>query len=182
MLAKSLGCFTSRATRISLKRRSEPVASKPMVRFLLVGDGTAAAQSRTPDSRGRMNALFPARWAFAGRRKFPPWLPRWISWSNHEPAGGARRAFVQRPLAGKPVVGFDIDGAREVEVDVHDGRLVPPRDSRALAAALQRLTGRPALNPPRRAGEGPVQKEWFCHQLHDPRSSAPSTTPEEVTD
>ena len=53
---------------------------------------------------------------------------------------GLARALPQGMLAGKPVVSFDVDGAREV-VDATTGILLPPRDVPALAAALDKLAG-----------------------------------------
>ena len=66
---------------------------------------------------------------------------------------GLARALVHGLLAGKPVVSFDIDGAREVVLDGVTGYLVPPRDCGALAAALQRLAADRALRT-RLGGQG----------------------------
>jgi glycosyltransferase involved in cell wall biosynthesis len=48
-------------------------------------------------------------------------------------------------LTGLPVVATDIRGSREEVNDGNTGLLVPVRDPKALAAALQRLAGDPAL-------------------------------------
>jgi glycosyltransferase involved in cell wall biosynthesis len=57
---------------------------------------------------------------------------------------GLARALPQAMLCGKPVVSFDVDGAREVvETDV-TGILVPPGDLPRLQAALLRAIRDPA--------------------------------------
>ncbi len=52
---------------------------------------------------------------------------------------GLARALPQALLCGKPVVSFDVDGAREVVRDDETGYLVPPKDTGALVTALERL-------------------------------------------
>jgi len=53
---------------------------------------------------------------------------------------GLARALPQAMLAGKPVVSFDVDGAREV-VDAQTGILLPPKDVAGLALAVETLAG-----------------------------------------
>lgn len=57
---------------------------------------------------------------------------------------GLARALPQGMLAGRPVVSFDIDGAREV-VDRETGVLVPVKDVEALVEALRRMIRNPDL-------------------------------------
>ncbi len=56
---------------------------------------------------------------------------------------GLPRAAVQGLLAGRPVVAFDCDGAREVVIDGVTGRLVRPRSVAGLRAAVDSLLGLP---------------------------------------
>ena len=58
---------------------------------------------------------------------------------------GLARALPQALIAGKPVVSFDVDGAREVVLDGQTGFLVPPEDVAGLASAIGRLVGDPGL-------------------------------------
>ena len=51
---------------------------------------------------------------------------------------GLARALPQGMLAGKPVISFDIDGAKEV-VNENTGRLLPPEDVDALTEASREL-------------------------------------------
>jgi glycosyltransferase involved in cell wall biosynthesis len=77
---------------------------------------------------------------------------------------GLARAIPQAMLAGRPVISFDVDGAREV-VNGQTGVLVPPKDVAALTDAIRRLT----RNPDRRfllgAGGRELCKARFDHHL-----------------
>ena len=57
---------------------------------------------------------------------------------------GLARALPQAMLAAKPVVSFDVDGAREV-VDAATGILLGPRDTAGLQGAINTLAGDGAL-------------------------------------
>ena len=52
---------------------------------------------------------------------------------------GLARALPQALLCGKPVISFDVDGAREVIINDKTGYLVPPKDIPALIAAQEKL-------------------------------------------
>jgi glycosyltransferase involved in cell wall biosynthesis len=52
---------------------------------------------------------------------------------------GLARVLPQAMIAGKPVVSYDVDGAREVVLSDRTGFLVQPHDVRGLAEALIRL-------------------------------------------
>ncbi|MBN2211075.1 MAG: glycosyltransferase family 4 protein [Sedimentisphaerales bacterium] len=52
---------------------------------------------------------------------------------------GLARALPQALLCEKPVISFDVDGAREVVIDDQTGFLIPPRDVKALIDAQAKL-------------------------------------------
>jgi glycosyltransferase involved in cell wall biosynthesis len=58
---------------------------------------------------------------------------------------GLARTLPQALAVGRPVVSFDVDGAREVVFDDTTGYLVPAKDVDGLTAALERLLGDAAL-------------------------------------
>lgn len=62
------------------------------------------------------------------------------SW--HEPLGVA---YMEAMACGTPTIGTDAGGVPELIRDGIDGLLVPPKDPEALADALMRLAGDPAL-------------------------------------
>src|SRR3989475_31083 len=60
---------------------------------------------------------------------------------------------------GVPVIGSDLGGITDIVVDGQTGLLVPPQDSAALAAALERLaTDRDLAKRLGEAGAGPVRR------------------------
>ena len=58
---------------------------------------------------------------------------------------GAPKVLIEAAACGKPIVTTDVSGCREVVRHNHNGLLVPPRDSRALADALRKLINDPGL-------------------------------------
>lgn len=58
---------------------------------------------------------------------------------------GLPKSLIEAAACGLPLVTCDAPGCREVVTDGVDGLLVPPRDARALAAAIARLLDDPAL-------------------------------------
>ena len=58
---------------------------------------------------------------------------------------GLARALPQGLIAGKPVVSYDVDGAREVAIPGETGCLLPPKSIGPLAEALIELAGDAAL-------------------------------------
>src|SRR5204862_3589654 len=54
---------------------------------------------------------------------------------------GLARALPQALIAGKPVVSYDVDGAREVCITGETGFLISPRDITAMSSALAELAG-----------------------------------------
>ncbi|HAU37858.1 MAG TPA: glycosyltransferase family 1 protein [Phycisphaerales bacterium] len=76
---------------------------------------------------------------------------------------GLARALPQAMLAARPVVSYDVDGAREV-VTPETGILLPPRDVEGLALAVETLARTPALRE--RLGQAGRQlcRERFDHR------------------
>jgi glycosyltransferase involved in cell wall biosynthesis len=122
----------------------------PHVRFLLVGDGILQERLANQIRKARLDEYF----QFTGLVP-PEQVPAMISAMDlvvHTSLReGLARALPQALLAGKPVVSFDIDGAREVVQDGETGFLVPPCDVDALASAVDRLVADEPLR--RRLGD-----------------------------
>jgi glycosyltransferase involved in cell wall biosynthesis len=58
---------------------------------------------------------------------------------------GLARVLPQGLISGKPVVSYDVDGAREVVIPGETGFLIPPRDVGRLGDKLKLLAGDPAM-------------------------------------
>ena len=112
----------------------------PQVRFLLVGDG----KLRESFGQSIRDAGLTDYFRFAGLvepARVPAMIGAMDALVHVSLREGLARALPQALIAGKPVVSYDIDGAREVVVPGETGFLVPPRDIGLLADALVRLAG-----------------------------------------
>ncbi len=110
----------------------------PETRFLLVGEGIL----RDKFHRTLREVGLADRFIFAGL-VHPERIPEMISAMDvlvHTSLReGLAKALPQALACGKPVVSFDVDGAREVVRDGVTGYLVRPKDVRGLSDSLCRL-------------------------------------------
>ena len=120
------------------------VAQEPRVRFLLVGDGILADRLRGRIAEAGLTGHF----QFTGLVP-PDRVPQLIAAMDlvvHASLReGLARVLPQALIAGRPVVSYDIDGAREVVIPGQTGFLVAPRDVAGLAEAMLALAGDPGL-------------------------------------
>jgi glycosyltransferase involved in cell wall biosynthesis len=120
------------------------VQSCPRIKLLLVGDGPDRSRLES-----RAQALGLARHVIFTGLVPPAEVPRLLGimdvvvhLSLRE---GLPRALPQALAAGRPVVAYDIDGAKEVCFDGETGFLLPPRDLPGLRERLLRLAQDSAL-------------------------------------
>jgi glycosyltransferase involved in cell wall biosynthesis len=108
------------------------------VKFLFIGDGIL---------RGQLEALIAAanlqqHFVFTGLVP-PSTIPHYVGAMDllvHASLReGLARALPQALIAGKPVVSYDVDGAREVTLPERTGYLIKPRDIDGLATAILTL-------------------------------------------
>jgi glycosyltransferase involved in cell wall biosynthesis len=147
------------------------VAQNPRVRFLLVGDGALAGALRESVARADLARYF----HFAGLVA-PEQIPDMIGAKDivvHASLReGLARVLPQALVAGKPVVSYDIDGAREVVIPDVTGFLLPPRSIEPLAAAVLALAADARLRE-RLGAEGrrrftdTFRHEEMTRQLHE---------------
>jgi glycosyltransferase involved in cell wall biosynthesis len=111
----------------------------PRVHFCLVGDG---ALRREIEAQLAVRGLAP-RFRLTGLVR-PEEIPALLHASDMivhcSLREGLARVLPQGMLAGKPVISFDVDGAREV-VDAETGVLLEPGDVSGLALAVETLAG-----------------------------------------
>jgi glycosyltransferase involved in cell wall biosynthesis len=119
-------------------------AKNSHVRFLFVGDGILRPQLEEQISRAGLSERF----VFTGLVP-PDRIPELIGAMDivvHASLReGLARVLPQGLIAGKPVISYDIDGAREVVIPGETGFLLPPRSVAELADAIVLLAGDPAL-------------------------------------
>jgi glycosyltransferase involved in cell wall biosynthesis len=120
------------------------VRTQPNVRFLFVGDGILADRLR----RQIAGAGLEGRFQFVGLvppERVPELIAAMDIVVHASLREGLARVLPQALIAGKPVVSYDIDGAREVVLPDATGILVSPQDVAGLGSALGRLAVDPAL-------------------------------------
>jgi glycosyltransferase involved in cell wall biosynthesis len=135
----------------------------PDLRFLFVGDGLWREKlQRQIDDAGLHD-----RFQFTGLvppSRIPELLGAIDILVHASRREGLARALPQALLAGKPVVSYDIDGAREVCLDNETGFLVRSNHFKDLCEPLLKLAGDPALR--QRLGEAGQRcfTEQFRHE------------------
>jgi glycosyltransferase involved in cell wall biosynthesis len=120
------------------------VRAQDNVRFLFVGDGILADRLR----RQIAAAGLQDRFLFAGLvppERVPEMIAAMDIVVHASLREGLARVLPQALIAGKPVVSYDVDGAREVVLPGVTGLLVPPQDVAGLSSALSRLAADPTL-------------------------------------
>lgn len=134
--------------------------SCPRVRFLLVGDGIWRARLESQVKAAGLQGHV----VFAGLVR-PDEVPAHIGimdilvhLSRRE---GLARALAQALAAGKPVVAFDCDGARELCRHGETGFLLPVGDQAGLGQRLGQLAGDAALRDRLGCRGQALVQEWF---------------------
>jgi glycosyltransferase involved in cell wall biosynthesis len=74
---------------------------------------------------------------------------------------GLARVLPQGLIAGKPVISYDVDGAREVVLSGETGYLLPPQSVDELSQAINILVANPSL----RESFGRTGRERFTEQF-----------------
>jgi glycosyltransferase involved in cell wall biosynthesis len=120
------------------------VQVEPRVRFLLVGDGLLAGRLRDEiascglEDHFQLTGLVPPE-------RIPVLLSAMDIVVHASLREGLARVLPQALIAGKPVVSYDVDGAREVVIPDHTGYLVPPKDVDGLVRSILELAADAAL-------------------------------------
>jgi len=139
------------------------VDARPNARFLLVGDGLLADGIRRQIAASGLAEHFQLT-GLVPPERIPELLSAMDVVVHASLREGLARALPQALIAGKPVVSYDVDGAREVVLPGETGFLLPPKSIGAMSEALIALTGDRALRE-RLGGEGRRRfTEVFRHE------------------
>ncbi len=132
----------------------------PNVKFLFIGDGLLHSELE----REIASAGLADRFVFTGLVS-PQRVPELLGASDMVVHASLReglaRVLPQGLIAGKPVISYDVDGAREVVITGETGFLLPPHDIPGMAQAILRLSGDSAL----RAKLGETGRARFTEQF-----------------
>lgn len=135
-------------------------AQVPNVRFLLVGDGLLRSEFEQKISAAGLKDHF----VFTGLVP-PSRIPELIHAMDivvHTSLWeGLARVLPQGLIAGKPVISYDVDGAREVVLPGETGFLLPPQSIEPLAQAMIELASDAEL----RARYGTAGRARFADQF-----------------
>lgn len=114
------------------------VQADPRIRFLLVGDGILRESlEKEIASMGLQNHFI-----FTGLvppHEIPDLIGAMDMLMHVSLREGLARALPQALLAGKPVISYDIDGAKEVVIEDQTGILLPPKSIQPLGDAILKL-------------------------------------------
>ncbi len=133
------------------------------VRFLLVGDGVLRPEfEKQIEQLGLRN-----HFRFTGLvppERVPYYLSAMDMLVHTSLREGLARTLPQALIAGKPIVSYDIDGAREVAIPGETGFLLPPKSIEPLSQAILALAADASLRA--RMGQGGAVRftEQFRHQ------------------
>lgn len=146
-----------------IRAAAEVIKSNRNVYFLLVGDGILRERLQDQIDAAGLTPHF----QFSGLVR-PDQIPQFIGAMDIVVHASLReglpRALPQALIGGRPVVSYDIDGAREVTINDQTGFLVPPR-AEALVDPLVKLAADPELR--RRLGQTGRERftEPFRHEF-----------------
>lgn len=163
VIGKVARLFPLKGHEFLVKAAKSVVERCPNVRFLLVGDGILRPRFESELAAAGIRDRF----VFAGLVP-PGQVPELIHAMDivvHTSVWeGLARVLPQGLVAGKPVVSYDIDGAREVVIPGETGFLLPAQSIAELSAALCELAENSELR--RRFGEAGRTRftELFRHQ------------------
>ena len=127
-----------------VRAAEQVVAARPNVRFLLVGDGILTDQIQSHVRRSHLESYFQFT-GLVAPEKIPELIGAMDIVVHTSLREGLARVLPQALIAGKPVVSYDIDGAREVVIPGQTGFLLPPKSIQELADSMCQLAADPEL-------------------------------------
>ncbi|MEO8268361.1 MAG: glycosyltransferase family 4 protein [Aureliella sp.] len=139
------------------------VSRNPRVRFLLVGDGILRAHYERRIAELGLTKHF----VFTGLvppERVPYYMSAMDVLVHTSLREGLARTLPQALIAGKPVVSYDIDGAREVVLPGETGFLLPPKSIAPLADSILKLASDSGLRSKLGEGGAALFTEQFRHQ------------------
>jgi glycosyltransferase involved in cell wall biosynthesis len=137
----------------------EVLKADPRVRFVFIGDGILRDRLIAETERLGLRGAF----RFVGLvppGRIPELLGAIDAVVHPSLREGLARVLPQALLVGRPVISYDVDGAREIVLP-ETGVLLPPRDIPGLTAAILRLAADPGL----RASMGQEGRRRFADQF-----------------
>lgn len=120
------------------------VRNCPQAKFLLVGDGILRESLENQIKNSGLTKHFKLV-GLVPPERIPFYLSAMDGLVHTSLREGLARTLPQALIAGKPVVSYDIDGAREVVIPGETGFLLPPQSVEPLAGAILALAQNPGM-------------------------------------
>ncbi len=143
-IAKVARLFHLKGHKFLIEAARQIIDRSPNVRFVLIGDGVLRAEFEQRISELGLSDHFILTGLVPPER-----IPELISAADivaHTSEWeGLARVLPQGLIAGKPVVSYDVDGAREVVIPEETGYLLPVEEITGLAEAICELAESAAL-------------------------------------
>ncbi len=114
------------------------IQRQPSARFLFVGDGLLRETLQSQIAAAKLEPYFQLT-GLVPPERIPELLAAMDIVVHASLREGLARVLPQGLIAGKPVVSYDVDGAREVVLPSETGYLVRPLDVNGLADSLSQL-------------------------------------------
>jgi len=140
VIGKIARLFHLKGHEYLIEAASHVMRQCPYIRFLLVGDGVLRGTLQSKIESLGLTEHF----HFTGLvppQRIPALLGAMDVLAHVSLREGLARTLPQALIAGKPVVSYDVDGAREVVVTGETGFLIRPKEVKSLADALAQLAG-----------------------------------------
>jgi glycosyltransferase involved in cell wall biosynthesis len=144
VVGKIARLFHLKGHEFLIRAAKRVIEAQPQVRFLLVGDGLLRKQLERQIAAEGLTPYF----QFTGLvppERIPHLLAATDLVVHTSLREGLARVLPQALIVGRPVVSYDIDGAREVVLPEQTGLLLPPQSIEPLAEAVVRLAANPGL-------------------------------------
>jgi glycosyltransferase involved in cell wall biosynthesis len=163
VIAKVARLFNLKGHKYLIQAAKAVVEQVPNVRFLLIGDGILRGEFEQQIAALGLTNSF----VFTGLVP-PERIPELVCASDivaHTSVWeGLARVLPQGLIAGKPVVSYDIDGAKEVVIPSETGYLLPSESVAELSSALVELAGSAELRQRLGANGRARFTEQFRHE------------------
>jgi glycosyltransferase involved in cell wall biosynthesis len=144
VVGKIARLFPLKGHEYVLAAAKQLVRKHPNVRFLWVGDGILRKSFEEDIRRSDLQKHFILT-GLQSPERIPALVGSMDMLVHASLREGLARAIPQALIAGKPVVSYDIDGAREVVIHGETGWLLPPKSIEPLADSISSLIVDPAL-------------------------------------
>ncbi len=163
VVGKIARLFHLKGHKYLIQAAQQVTRENPHVRFLLIGDGLLRSKLTTDIQQAGLESFF----HFTGLvdpAEIPSLIGAMDILVHASLREGLARALPQALLAGKPVISYDVDGAREVVVPDQTGFLLTPKSIDSLAVAIGQLASHSEQRKQFGSAGRALCQQTFCHR------------------